>query len=150
RFGTCYGRQIMSEPKAPQFPTDAVTPHFLPKEDQLSPAYAQLEADKLWPYVWQIACRLEEIPNVGDFVTYDIVDDSIVVVRTSPDEIKAFHNVCPHRGRRLTEGCGRTKLFKCRFHGWEFGLDGANVKVIDRKDFGTYFTDADIALHAVK
>src|SRR3546814_4538185 len=49
---------------------------------------------------------------------------SIIVIRTSPTEIKAYHNVCPHRGRQLAEGCGRTKMFKCRFHGWEFDLDG--------------------------
>ena len=133
-----------------KFPTAEVNPNFLPKEDQSSAEYARLEEDRLWPYVWQIACRLEEIPNVGDFVTYEIVNDSIIVVRSSETEIKAFHNVCPHRGRQLTEGCGRTKGFKCRFHGWEFNLDGDNTLVIDRKDFGTNFTDADIALKQVK
>ena len=140
----------MAENPASPFPTSAVTPNFLPRDDQSSADFARLEEEKLWPHVWQIACRLEEIPNVGDFVTYDIIDESIIVVRSSATEIKAFHNVCPHRGRQLTEGCGRAKMFKCRFHGWEFNLEGQNQLVIDRKDFGGYFSDSDIALKPVQ
>src|SRR3546814_6438776 len=78
------------------------------------------------------------------------LDESIIVVRSSETDIKAFHNVCPHRGRQLTEGCGRTKMFKCRFHGWEFDLDGNNTLVIDRKDFGPELTDDRIRLKPVK
>lgn len=132
------------------FPLDAIRDDFVPKEDYYSPAFARLEEERLWPYVWQLACRLEEIPNVGDFVTYDIIDDSIVVVRTSPIEVKAFHNVCPHRGRRLTEGCGHSKQFVCRFHGWQFNLQGDPVKVIDRQDWGDCLKDEDIRLRPVK
>jgi phenylpropionate dioxygenase-like ring-hydroxylating dioxygenase large terminal subunit len=133
-----------------RFPTDGVTENFLPKEDQYSPAFARLEEERLWPYVWQIACRLEEIPNVGDYVTYDIVDDSITVIRTGADEIGAYHNACPHRGRQLTQGCGRARMFKCRFHGWEFDLRGNNTKVIDREDFGDYLTPEKTALRKVR
>src|SRR3546814_12860574 len=78
------------------------------------------------------------------------LDESIIVVRSSETDIKAYHNVCPHRGRQLTEGCGRTKMFKCRFHGWEFDLDGNNTLVIDRKDFGPELTDDRIRLKPVK
>src|SRR5260221_9720313 len=132
------------------FPTDEVTDSFLPEDDQSNPAFARLEEERLWPFIWQIACRLEEIPTVGDFVTYDIVDDSIIVVRTSASEIKAYHNVCPHRGRQLTEGCGRAKMFKCRFHGWEFGLNGENTLVIDKTDFGPGLKDENIRLKSVR
>src|SRR3546814_4142454 len=134
---------MMSSQTKQRFPTAEVTPNFIPKDDQSNPEFARLEAERLWPYVWQIACRLEEIPDIGNFVTYDIMDESIIVVRSSETEIKAFHNVCPHRGRQLTEGCGRAKLFKCRLHGWEFNLDCTNKLVIDRKDFGNYFSDED-------
>ena len=50
--------------------------------------------------------REEELPRVGAYVTYNIMDESIVVVRVSEDSIKAYYNVCQHRGRRLTDGCG--------------------------------------------
>lgn len=139
----------MTDSMTQQFPTRDVRDGFLPLDDQSNPAYARLEEARLWPRVWQIACRLEEIANVGDFVTYEIVDESIIVVRASETLIRAYHNVCPHRGRQLTEGCGRAKRFKCRFHGWEFGLDGENTLVIDRKDF-TDLKDEDIRLQQVK
>jgi phenylpropionate dioxygenase-like ring-hydroxylating dioxygenase large terminal subunit len=123
---------------------------FVPKDVYFSKDFAELEAERLWPRVWQLACRLEEIPNVGDFVTYDIVDDSIIVVRTSASAVKAYHNVCPHRGRRLTEGCGHAEKFICRFHGWQYSLGGANIKVIDREDWGDCLKDEDIRLKDVR
>ena len=53
-----------------------------------------------------MACRVEEIPNVGDFVTYDIVNDSVIVVRTSATDIVAYVNSCLHRGTALCDGNG--------------------------------------------
>src|SRR4051812_6789065 len=87
-------------------------------EAYFSQSYARAENEKLWGKVWQVACREEEIPKVGDYVTYDILGESIIVVRTAPDRIAAYYNVCLHRGRRLTDGCGRAQKFVCRFHGW--------------------------------
>ena len=55
----------------------------LPVERYISPEYARLEAERLWPKVWQMACRTEEIPRVGDFQVYDIANYSILVVRVS-------------------------------------------------------------------
>jgi phenylpropionate dioxygenase-like ring-hydroxylating dioxygenase large terminal subunit len=133
-----------------QFKSSDVKDGFIPKEDYLDPGFAKLEADRMWPYVWQIACRLEEIPHVGDFVTYDIVDDSIIVMRTAEDTIKAYHNTCPHRGRPLTEGCGHVAQFVCRFHGWRFNLDGDNTFVVDRDDWGGTLKDEDIRLAPVR
>ena len=113
----------------------AVRADFVPKDAYLSPEFARLEALRIWPKVWQVACRLEEIPAIGDFVTYDILDESIIVVRTGVTEIKAFFNVCQHRGRRLTAGCGHAKNFMCRYHGWTWRLDGALAKVLDHGDW---------------
>ena len=53
-----------------------------------------------------MACREEDIPEVGDHITYDIANISILVVRSAPDTIKAFHNVCLHRGRLLQGEAG--------------------------------------------
>jgi nitrite reductase/ring-hydroxylating ferredoxin subunit len=128
---------------------DAPDP-FIPAAEYFSREFAEREIERLWPRVWQMACREEDIPNVGDFHTYDIVDDSIIVVRTAPDAIRAYHNVCPHRGRRLTSGCGHTARFHCRFHGWQFELDGRNRVVVDREDWRDTLNDDDIALKPVK
>jgi phenylpropionate dioxygenase-like ring-hydroxylating dioxygenase large terminal subunit len=129
---------------------DAVRADYVPTADYVSQEFADLEAEYLWPRTWQMACREEEIPNVGSFYTYDIIDDSIIVVRTEADEIRAYHNVCPHRGRRLTDGCGKTARLHCRFHGWQWDLQGKNLKVIDKEDWGDLLSDEDTALSPVK
>jgi phenylpropionate dioxygenase-like ring-hydroxylating dioxygenase large terminal subunit len=109
-------------------------PVVIPVEAYTSEAFARAENEKLWGKAWQTACRVEEIPKVGDYVTYDIVDESIIVVRTAPDKIAAYYNVCQHRGRRLTEGCGQAAQFRCRFHGWSWDLNGKNTFVLDPQD----------------
>lgn len=83
------------------------------------------EVEQVWKKTWQMACRVEELPDVGDYVTYDIVDDSVIVVRTSPDEITAYVNSCLHRGTTLSEGAGNKFEFRCPYHGWIFRLDGS-------------------------
>lgn len=124
-----------------------VSPHA-----HLSKDYALAENDKLWGKVWQVACRVEEIPQVGDYVTYDILDESIVVVRTAADKISAYYNVCQHRGRRLTEGCGHANAnkFTCRFHGWAWNLHGENTNVLWREDYGDQLRDDHLRLKPVK
>ena len=72
-------------------------------EAYLSEDYARAERDRLWRKVWQQVGRVEELPDVGSFLTYDILDDSIIVVRTGEHEFRAHHNVCMHRGRRLID-----------------------------------------------
>jgi phenylpropionate dioxygenase-like ring-hydroxylating dioxygenase large terminal subunit len=111
-------------------------PDRAPKERYYDPAFYELEADQLWPRVWQMACRLEEIPEPGDFTTYEILDQSIIVLRAANGEVRAFQNTCRHRGVRLTEGSGRCeKEFTCSFHGWSYGQDGASVRIPMRKSF---------------
>lgn len=123
---------------------------YVPADDYISQDFADLETEYLWPRVWQMACREEEIPTVGSFYTYDIIDDSIIVVRTAPDEIRAYHNACPHRGRRLTDGCGKSARLHCKFHGWQWDLHGKNLKVVDKEDWGDLLSDEDTALIPVK
>ena len=92
------------------------------------------------------------LPRIGSYVTYNIMNESIVVVRVSEREIKAFFNVCQHRGRRLTEGCGRMNRFHCTFHGWQYHLDGSIARVLDRDDWAgcSNFSDADLHLKEVR
>ena len=104
---------------------------FVPKDAYLSNDWLRLENERLWPRVWQIACRVEEVKQVGDYVTYNIADKSIIVVRTGEERIEAFFNVCQHRGRRLAEGCGHTNTFRCRYHGWTWKIDGSLAKMRD-------------------
>jgi nitrite reductase/ring-hydroxylating ferredoxin subunit len=120
------------------------------KEAYFKPEYVTLEKERFWNRVWQMACRVEELPNVGDYLTYDIADESIVVVRSAEDRLNAFYNVCQHRGRRLTKGCGTAQRLRCPFHGWQWELDGRNASVTQRDDWGGLLDVQDLSLKPVR
>lgn len=100
-----------------------------------SRAWHDREVEKIWRKTWQMACRVEEIAQVGDQIVYDIVDDSLVVVRTAPDTIKAYVNSCLHRGTQLRTGPGNAKSLRCPFHGWTWNLDGTLKLIPGQWDF---------------
>lgn len=76
--------------------------------------FFDLEVERLWKKVWQMACHEDDIPHVGDSHVYDIAHLSYIIVRTAPDEIKAFPNACLHRGRALlTEHAKGLREFRC-------------------------------------
>lgn len=107
-----------------------------------SKQYHDLEVSKLWKKVWQWACREEEIPSVGDYVVYDIAGLSALVVRSAPGEIRAFYNVCLHRGTQLRVSDGNVPAFRCPFHGWTWKLDGTLAHLPCRWDFEHLDNDA--------
>jgi nitrite reductase/ring-hydroxylating ferredoxin subunit len=116
------------------------------------PAFASLEFEKLWNRVWQVAARTDEIPEKGDYTTYKIGDQSILLVRVDESSIKAYYNFCPHRGTALGSGCGHFEGDKiiCPFHGWRWDLQG-NVKLIlERNEFRNgELQDSDVAMREV-
>jgi phenylpropionate dioxygenase-like ring-hydroxylating dioxygenase large terminal subunit len=132
-------------------PRTSVRHDFLPKDAYLSKDFLRRENERMWPRVWQIACRVEELAKVGDYIVYDIGDNSIIVVRENEDRIRGYHNTCSHRGRQLVEGAGRAGQFRCKFHGWRYNLDGACIDVQDREDFAssTCVSDDELRLKEV-
>jgi nitrite reductase/ring-hydroxylating ferredoxin subunit len=110
---------------------------LVPKERYTSRAFVDLEMEGLWSRVWQVACREEEIANPGDFLEYTIGDQSILVVRGDDAAIRAFSNHCLHRGTRLASGTGNfgDGQIRCRYHAWQYALDGELVEVVDRHEF---------------
>lgn len=136
----------MAKPPQRTVTGEEVRADLVPAASYIDPKYVALEKERLWPRVWQVACREEEIPKPGDYVTYEIADDSFSVVRLKDGSIAAYYNVCPHRGRRLTEGCGHMARFHCKFHGWKWSLEGKSVDVIDREDWGDTLAEKDIEL----
>jgi phenylpropionate dioxygenase-like ring-hydroxylating dioxygenase large terminal subunit len=114
-------------------------PDRVPKERYFDPDFYQMEVELLWPRVWQMACRLEEIPQPRDFVEYELLDQSIIVLRTDDMEVRAFQNACRHRGVRVVQGRGTCESgFTCPFHGWCYGLDGKNTFVSRSKTFAEH------------
>jgi phenylpropionate dioxygenase-like ring-hydroxylating dioxygenase large terminal subunit len=122
------------------------------KERYFDPDFFRMEAELLWPRVWQMACRLEEIPHAHDFVEYEILDQSIVVVRTDDMGVQAFQNACRHRGVRFAEGPGNCESgFTCPFHGWCYGPDGKNTYIPRKKTFAEHnLQPADLDLVPVR
>jgi phenylpropionate dioxygenase-like ring-hydroxylating dioxygenase large terminal subunit len=126
-------------------------------EAYTSEAYARTERDKLWRKVWQQAGRVEEIPDVGNYITYDILDDSILIVRTAPDELRAYYNVCSHRGRRLVDtpagamkARGKQSGFVCGFHAWRYNLEGKCTHIAEKGDWQGKLTEDRTRLGPVK
>ncbi|GAA1838337.1 aromatic ring-hydroxylating dioxygenase subunit alpha [Pseudonocardia ailaonensis] len=122
---------------------------FVPKARYLDPEFLQLEIDKLFARTWQVACRVEELPGVGNFVEYEIGSHSIIVVRESRTAIRSYFNACRHRGTRLAKGRGRVGSLICPFHGWRWNLDGSIRLVLDREEFVPR-SDDDLGLVSVR
>ncbi len=87
--------------------------------------FHDLEVERVWKHVWQMACRVEDILEPGEYVKYDIAGISVLVVRQKDGSIRAHRNVCLHRGRTLKESDGRADAFTCPFHGITWDLDGS-------------------------
>lgn len=131
-------------------PFRVTDPERIPSKRYYDAGFAQLENEKLWPHVWQMACRLEQIQNVGDWIEYSNLGKSVIVVRTK-DGVKAFHNACRHRGVPLAGDGGhgncKSQGFICPFHGWRWNSEGKNTFVYGRHMFGEgQLDEADLAL----
>lgn len=109
----------------------------VPAPRYYDPFFADLENERLWSRTWQMACRLEEIPDPGDFVEYRIGDQSLIVVRLDHETIRAYQNACRHRGTELAKGSGSfgDGQIACPFHGWRWNLDGSNSFVYGAEGF---------------
>jgi len=100
-------------------------PDLIPTARYYDPEFMKLENERLWPRVWQMACRLEEIPEPDDFVEYVILDRSVILVRQKDGSVKAFENACRHRGMKLCKDRGTARGgFSCPFHAWHYSTDG--------------------------
>ena len=110
-------------------------PNTLPNNRFTSKEFMQLEYDKLWPYVWQMVGREDEVPKVGDYMEYGIGPYTILIIRSAPNTIKALSNTCRHRGRQLREGRGNAKEIRCVAHAWRYNLDGTIKEAVDVQEF---------------
>jgi nitrite reductase/ring-hydroxylating ferredoxin subunit len=101
-----------------------------------SQAFHGLEMERLWPRVWQWACREEHIPEIGDYYVYDIGRTSIMVVRSN-EGIKAYYNSCLHRSTKFrpSGSDGTVSELRCPYHGWTWTLEGDLKRVPCAWDF---------------
>ncbi len=90
------------------------------------PALLEQELDVFFLKNWQFAGHANDIPNVGDYLNFEMANNSVILIRGEDQQIRAFQNVCRHRASRLLEGesghC--SKVIQCPYHGWAYNLDG--------------------------
>ena len=110
-------------------------PRLVPFNRYVEENFVDLEIEHVWNKFWQVACRVEDIPRIGDRINYDIIDNSYLIIRTGQNAFRAFHNACRHRGRKLCETKQNGQNIRCAFHGWTYGSDGKLDWVPYEQDF---------------
>ncbi len=107
-------------------------------EPYRSPAYFELERERVFKRAWLCIGRVEQLPEINSFFVkdLDIVKASALITRDKNDKIRAFHNVCSHRGNLVVnETCGVAERLVCKYHNWTYANDGQLVGVPDQKHF---------------
>jgi phenylpropionate dioxygenase-like ring-hydroxylating dioxygenase large terminal subunit len=128
----------MNSPSAAQLDdaTPASMPRALPAWVYNHPALTRLEQQRILMPSWQIVCHVNSIPQAGDYETFDLGPESVVVLRDRDGSIRAFHNVCRHRGARLLDGAGNCPAtITCPYHGWTYRHDGGLIGMPVRESF---------------
>jgi phenylpropionate dioxygenase-like ring-hydroxylating dioxygenase large terminal subunit len=106
----------------------------VPVDRYISKAWHDLEVEKLWKKVWQVACREDDLSHVGDTYVYDVADLSFILVRAE-DGLRAYWNACLHRGMKLRYEEGWTPELRCAFHGWSWNYEGTLKRLPCKWDF---------------
>jgi phenylpropionate dioxygenase-like ring-hydroxylating dioxygenase large terminal subunit len=100
------------------------------------PEYFRLEMARLIRPSWQIVCHESDIAQRGDWRTLDLLGESVIVIRGADGLVRAFANVCRHRGSRLVDGeSGCARRLTCPYHAWTYAADGRLVAVPNREDY---------------
>ena len=90
----------------------------------IDPQFLEVEREQVFRRSWQFLCHEEKLREPGSYVTAAVADRSIVAVRGEDGALRAFYNVCKHRGHELLKGAGTTRLITCPYHAWVYALDG--------------------------
>jgi len=121
--------------------------------DSVDPAFHEDEREAIFKRTWLGVGRVERVPRVGNYFTKELVaaGTSLIIVRGADDKIRAFHNVCRHRGNKLVwndfpneETSGTCRQFTCKYHAWRYSLEGDLTFIqqegeffdVDKSDYG--------------
>jgi choline monooxygenase len=136
--GAVPGDVLLETPVSPA----RVTPVKIPVSRYTSADFYDREMAEVWPRTWQLACTVDHVAEPGDWFEYRIGAISVLIVRGDDDVLRAFQNVCLHRGSELCSGAGSELAeIRCPFHRWTWGLDGRLREVPSRREFGVLNDD---------
>jgi phenylpropionate dioxygenase-like ring-hydroxylating dioxygenase large terminal subunit len=129
--------------------TDSLDNWSLPGWLYFDPEFFEAEKKAFLRAAPQVVCHESEIAQPGDWRTLEFLGESVIVMRGDDGEVRAFSNVCRHRGSRLVDGTGGcAKVLTCPYHAWSYGRDGSLVGVPHRQEYPGLQTDQ-FALHPV-
>ena len=127
-------------------------------DDSVSAEFYEKEREHIFKKSWLYVGRIEQLPNKGSYFTRElsVLDTSVLLVRGKDDIIRAFHNMCAHRGNKLVwqddpfqEVQGQAPLLYCKFHGWRYQLDGSLIAPT-RKDLLYDFDASNCSLASIR
>jgi Rieske 2Fe-2S family protein len=135
------GSSVSTAPAGP-----ALTPNYY-----LDPSLLEIEQERIFERTWQLAGHVSALPRPGSYVTTRAGSQPILVVRDEQHQLRAFRNVCRHRGSRLLSGSGQCKAaIRCRYHGWTYRLDGSLIGVPEGMSFAQTIDKAAFGLMPVR
>ena len=116
----------------------------IPSAWYTDPEFNALDRDAVFAATWQYVADEHQRAGAGDHVVTDIAGEPIIVVRGKDGELRAFYNVCRHRGGPLAMKDGHADMLICKYHGWTYRLDGMlrgvphfnRVELFDKKNYG--------------
>ena len=102
------------------------------------------EKKRIFSSTWQAVGHRHQVTNPGDYFTFDLIGEPLLIVRGDDGSLRCFYNVCRHRAGNPASGCGNRRIFRCGYHGWTYRLDGAllvtpefdGVEHFDPQEFG--------------
>ena len=101
------------------------------------PEFFELERQAIFRSSWQLVCHLSDVPEAGDYHSFDFLGESVICLRGEDGQVRSFHNACRHRAARLLDGpkghCGRR--ITCPYHAWTYALDGRLLTIAQRDQF---------------
>ncbi|MGG1679666.1 aromatic ring-hydroxylating dioxygenase subunit alpha [Neobacillus sp. NRS-1170] len=105
--------------------TNYALEHTIPYDHYVSPQIFEEEKKNIFKSSWIFAGHTSQVEKAGDFFTFEIADQPIIISKDKNNELNAFYNICPHRGTIVEKSeCGNKKVFTCTYHGWTFHLNG--------------------------
>lgn len=113
------------------------------------PKFLKVEQEQIFHKTWQFLCHEEKLRNPGSYVAMDVQGQSIVAMRGADGELRAFYNVCKHRGHELLSGEGKTRFVTCPYHAWTYNLDGT-LREARRSNLIENFDKDDFCLSGVQ
>ncbi|RME96145.1 MAG: aromatic ring-hydroxylating dioxygenase subunit alpha, partial [Alphaproteobacteria bacterium] len=125
------------------FRADPKRSYTMPARFYHDPAVFEAEKEAIFHRTWHYAGHVSQVAETGEYLTTRVHEQNVFVARGRDGELRAFYNVCPHRGHELLEGAGRKNVITCPYHAWAFDFDGRlvnarnseNVEGFDKTDF---------------